>query len=309
MSPILSQIESTQLLYLLVLLASVVFWQITQQPRAPAYSRHRRRPSDASSGHPCRGRKKAQWVRDEVIRLGALNPHGSCRTIAATFCAMYHGVEKVSKSWVAVLLRDEKYRVEVVRKQIRSRRPPILPRNRIWALDLTFVPMGTGTKIALGIIDHGTRACIALQLLPSKHSWVILRELANAVRRYGRPATVRTDNEVVFTSRLFRWGLRLLDIRHQRIEKLAPWQNGRIERFFGSFKACWQLFTESSGDCVQDLSLELKTFRAWYNHVRPHQHLDGRVPADVWNGTEPSVDRPHAYVSEWEEVLTGFHFR
>ena len=160
-----------------------------------------------------------------------------------------------------------------------------------------------------GIIDHGTRACIALQQLPSKYSWVILRELAKAVRRYGRPATVRTDNEAVFISRLFRWGLRILGIRHQRIEKLAPWQNGRIERFFGSFKASWRLFCESSGGTVEDLRPELEIFRAWYNHVRPHQHLDGRVPADVWTGAMPAAYRPYCYFSEWEEVLTGFHFR
>lgn len=120
---------------------------------------------------------------------------------------------------------------------------------------------------------------------------------------------MRTDNEAVFTSRFFRLGLRLLGICHQRIEKLAPWKNGRVERLFGSFKACWRLFPENFRGTVRDLQPELKTFRAWYNHVRPHQHLGGRVPADVWNGTEPSAHRPHTYVSEWEEVLTGFHFR
>jgi len=244
-----------------------------------------------------------------VARIAALNPRDSCRKIAAVFCAMYHGIEKISKSWVAVFLRDEKYHIEAVRKEIRGRKPPIMPRNLIWALDLTAVPMATGTQLALGIIDHGTRACIALQHLESKHSFVILRELVRAIRQFGRPAKLRTDNEAIFTSWLFRLGLRILDIQHQRIEKLAPWQNGRIKRFFGTFKACWRLFRERIDPEVDDLGSELGVFRGWYNHVRPHQHLDGRVPADVWNGTEPSADRPYAYVSEWEEVLTGFHFR
>jgi len=222
---------------------------------------------------------------------------------------MFHGIENISKSWVAVFLRDEKYRIETVRKEVQRRKPAITPRNRIWALDLTGVPLGSSSEIALGIIDHGTRACIALQHLESKHSFVILRELVQAIRKFGKPTKPRTDNEAIFTSWLFRLGLRILDIQHQRIEKLAPWQNGRIERFFGTFKACWRLFRERVDREVEDLGSELRVFRGWYNHVRPHQHLNGRVPADVWSATEPSADRPYSYVSEWKEVLTGFHFR
>ena len=30
--------------------------------------------------------------------------------------------------------------------------------------------------------------------------------------------------------------LRLMGIRHQRIDPHCPWQNGRIERFFGTLK-------------------------------------------------------------------------
>jgi transposase InsO family protein len=60
--------------------------------------------------------------------------------------------------------------------------------------------------------------------------------LAQAIRRYGKPRILRTDNEAVFTSRTFRLGLLLLGIRHQRIDAHCPWQNGRMERFFGTLK-------------------------------------------------------------------------
>ena len=57
-----------------------------------------------------------------------------------------------------------------------------------------------------------------------------------AVKGYGRPQFLRTDNEAVLVSRFFRLGLWLLGIRQQRIEPGCPWQNGRVERFIGTVK-------------------------------------------------------------------------
>jgi transposase InsO family protein len=66
--------------------------------------------------------------------------------------------------------------------------------------------------------------------------------VAGRHQRFGAPKCVRTDNEAVFTSRLFRLGLHLLGIRHQRTAPFAPWQNGRIERFFGTFKERFRIW-------------------------------------------------------------------
>jgi transposase InsO family protein len=40
----------------------------------------------------------------------------------------------------------------------------------------------------------------------------------------------------VFTSVRFRLTLWLLGIQHQRIDPHCPWQNGRVEQFFGTLK-------------------------------------------------------------------------
>ena len=75
-----------------------------------------------------------------------------------------------------------------------------------------------------------------LQRLSDKSSWTLLQELVQAVKRYGRPQFVRTDNEAVLVSRVFTFGLWLLGNRQQRIEPGCPWQNGRVERFIGTVK-------------------------------------------------------------------------
>jgi transposase InsO family protein len=91
--------------------------------------------------------------------------------------------------------------------------------------------------VVLALIGHGTRACLALDLLASKHSLRLFRVLTQTVKRFGTPTSLRTDNEAVFTSRLFRSAFKALGIRPQRSDKHCPWQNGRIERFFGTFKS------------------------------------------------------------------------
>jgi len=70
-------------------------------------------------------------------------------------------------------------------------------------------------------------------------------------------------------------------IRHQRIEPHCPWQNGRIERFFGTLKHALDRWAVENRD---QLNTSLLLFRLWYNHARPHQNLQGHTPAEAWRG-------------------------
>jgi len=85
------------------------------------------------------------------------------------------------------------------------------------------------------VADLIRRHCYEIAL-ETKSSWTLVRKLAESIRRFGKPQAVRTDNEPVFTSRVFRAALLLLGIRHQRTDLHCPWQNGRVERFFGTLK-------------------------------------------------------------------------
>lgn len=108
------------------------------------------------------------------------------------------------------------------------------------------------------------------------------------MKRYGTPTFLRTDNEAVFVSRLFRLGLWVLGIRQQRIEPGCPWQNGRVERFIGTVKR--ELAKESVTD-ERQMEQALRKIRTWYNHDRPHDHLQGRTPAEVWAGVDIFASR------------------
>ena len=155
----------------------------------------------------------------------------------------------------------------------------------------------------LGIVDHGTRRCLSLQALQHKASITILRTLLDAIEHYGMPRAIRTNNEAIFHSRLFCFALAWLGIRHQTTELHCPWQNGRIERFFGTLKAKldrWAVAGQTS------LNATLVVFRLWYNHVRPHQHLQGRTPVEAWNRCDiRRRSRRRVWFEAWDGLLQG----
>jgi transposase InsO family protein len=91
----------------------------------------------------------------------------------------------------------------------------------------------------------------------------------------GKPGRIRTDNEAVFTSHVFKAALGALGIRHQTTELACPWKNGRIERLFGTLKQTLNSFKINSRGELQGL---LHCFSFWYNAIRPHQNLNDRTP-------------------------------
>ena len=90
---------------------------------------------------------------------------------------------------------------------------------------------------------------------------------------------IRTDNERCFTSPAFSQALKNLGIHHQTTELHCPWQNGRIERLFGTLKQQLNQIHIQSAEHLQSL---LDEFKYGYNTIRLHQHLGYQTPHEVW---------------------------
>ena len=261
---------------------------------------------DVRRGRSVRSQPKPAWVAREVMRLKAWSPELGCRVVAEVFNRQFAQRRvSVGKTYVANLVRKRRAEILRLRREMKHRVPRSMPRNRTWALDLTGKADLSGRQhLILGLLDHGTRACLRLSALADKSSLTILRELIGAFRQFGVPRYLRTDNEACLVSRTLRVALALLGVRHQRIERHCPWQNGRIERFFGTLKRKLDRIAIADSD---DLRGKLVAFRAWYNHVRPHQHLDGYTPAEAWAGHRKSTRRPRWFTG-WDGRLSGWFF-
>lgn len=224
-------------------------------------------------------RRKPDWVRKRIVWYKANNPTRSVRQLAAIFDRRHGPDMTVSPTFVWGVLKTHQADIRLVRTRLRRRQHRPTPSHHVWGLDLCGkVDLEGRSHSIFGILDHGPRACIALTALRTKASVALLRTLLDAIEHFGKPHAVRTDNEACFTSHLFRLGLWLLGIRHQRIDLHCPWQNGRIERFFGTLKG--KLNRIEIADFA-GLHQALIQFRCWYNHVRPHQHLGYLTPAEA----------------------------
>lgn len=193
----------------------------------------------------------------------------------------------VGKTYVHETLQGHNYEVQILRRNLKQAKPKSVPRNLIWGIDLTGKTDADRNLYSIfGIIEH----------------------LQQAIRLHGKPKIIRTDNEGMFRSSAFAAALEQLGIRHQRTTPGCPWQNGRIERLFGTLKQvldCWIV----SG--IAQLNRDLDTFRYWCNHIRPHQNLDGRTPAEAWNGIAPYAKpaKQEHWFEAWDGLLSGYYLR
>lgn len=294
----------------LLLLVAILLAVLPGRGKQPRRLRTRRRSQPSAPSHRRVHPPKPPWVRREVLRLKALMPEAGCRRVAETFNRLHQSRKgmTVGKTFVADTIRQHGEELLRLRREIKHRQPRPLARNVIWALDWTWVSGADGASTpVLGVLDHGSRACLELQPVESRRTVAVLRQLLGLFERFGTPKVLRTDNEPAVRSLLFRAALRLLGVRHQRTDPCAPWQNGRIERLFGTVKEVLRKRKGRTGaELVTDIDLQL--IRTWYNHLRPHQHLGGRTPAEAWSEKETDRKRRTRWVSHWDGLLAGCYW-
>ena len=162
--------------------------------------------------------QKPEWLKTEIIRLKALMPQAGCRSIADLCNRRFAASRKVTvgKTYVHQILQQHDYEIQILRRNLKHAKPKPVPRNLIWGIDLTGKTDSQGyLHFLFGIIDHGSRALLHLQVLHEKTSHTLLTCLLEVIRTHGKPKIIRTDNEAIFTSRKFCLGLKKLGIRHQ----------------------------------------------------------------------------------------------
>jgi transposase InsO family protein len=158
----------------------------------------------------------------------------------------------------------------------------------LWQLDIVggaFLSDGTEAKIVTGVDDH-SRYCVICQVVPRATGRAVCLAFAAALRRFGVPGEVLSDNGKQFTDRFGKGGEVLFDricrdngITHRLTKPRSPTTTGKIERFHGSLRR------ELLDDAVPfaDLAAAQAAVDAWvreYNTNRPHQAIGMATPAD-----------------------------
>ena len=162
---------------LLCLLALLLLLYSSWTSSPPQLRRHRYRIKTI----PCstaRNRRKPAWVKEAIIKL-KVESNLSCYKLAATFNQLYaaeHGIT-VGKTLVAETVRAHAYEIGQLRKRWKRQRPRPLPRNTIWAMDMTDKDQQGNRHSILSILDHGSHMALALLALRDHSSLTLLKWL------------------------------------------------------------------------------------------------------------------------------------
>ena len=160
----------------------------------------------------------------------------------------------------------------------------------LWQMDTVggfLIAQGSGTvrvKALTGVDDH-SRFCVSAFLMRRETSGNVCEGLARALRTYGVPGQILTDNGKVFTGRFGRPPVEVLfdrvcrenGIEHLLTQPRSPTTTGKIERFHRALRA--EFRTDRVFASIGIAQAELDEWVADYNTRRPHQGLDMATPA------------------------------
>ena len=174
---------------------------------------------------------------------------------------------------------------------IRFERPAPM---QLWGIDIVggvqLVNPVTGelreAKVITGVDDH-SRFCVIAMVVERATARAVCLAFAQALARFGVPEEVITDNGKQFTDRFNRYGptrgevlfdkiCRRNGITHLLTAPASPNQNGKVERFHGTFRP--ELGDLGPFESVQVAQAAVDAWVESYNRNRPHQGLDERVP-------------------------------
>ena len=187
---------------------------------------------------------------------------------------------------------------------------------QLWQMDIVggirLVSPVTGelreAKVVTAVDDH-SRYCVIAKVAERATGRVVCLALAEALARFGVPEEIGTDNGKQFTDRFGKHGTRNGEVlsgkicRHNGITRrltapASPNQNGKVERFHGTFR---RDFPDIAGPftSVQEAQAAVDSYVAEYNTDRPHQALDEKVPVTPAERFAPVPASQQNLISLW----------
>jgi transposase InsO family protein len=165
--------------------------------------------------------------------------------------------------------------------------------NQLWQTDLfTFMLKRQNRRVFLvAFMDDHSRYIVSYGLHASQSAALVIEVLRAGIASCGAPQEVLTDNGSQYVTwrgtSAFAKELQRRGIQHVVASPRRPQTLGKVERFWGTlWRECLQaaVFID-----LADAQTRIGHFIDYYNYRRPHQGLDGLVPADRFFQLAPEV--------------------
>ena len=249
--------------------------------------------SDAPRGAPP-GSRLTEPTQRAILMLKQAHPEWGCDRIRDVL--MRGEGYSASAGAIAHLLRDNGYELDEVPttphepaiQHFERARP-----NQLWQSDLfTFLLKRENRRVYLVVyLDDHSRFIVGYGVWASAGGALVREVLEAAIANFGAPEEVLTDNgpqyvtwrgTSAFDKLLERRGIRHLVARPRRPQTL-----GKTERFWGTL---WRECVEAAVfQGLDDARRRVGHFIDHYNFQRPHQGIEGLVPADRYFAAAPQV--------------------
>jgi transposase InsO family protein len=192
---------------------------------------------------------------------------------------------------------------------VRWQRPAAM---QLWQLDILFGPVlvdvVTGelrrARIVTGVDDH-SRYCVLARVVERATGRAVCLAFSEALRRYGAPEEVLTDNGQQFSGRFSRGGEVLFDkicrkngIAHRLTQPSSPTTTGKIERFHQTLRR--ELLDDARPFAsLLQAQAALDDWVREYNAKRPHQALETKVPVSPADRFQPAPEEQRELLPLW----------
>jgi transposase InsO family protein len=190
--------------------------------------------------------------------------------------------------------------------------------NELWQMDYKgwFRLLNTQQCHPLTITDDHSRFNICLEACKNQQEETVKNALINVFRKYGLPYMMLADNGgpwgaagneshegIRCYTTLEKWLIQLnIKLIHGR--PYHPQTQGKEERFHKTLKQ--ELIDHEQFHDHKHCQKRFDTWREKYNCIRPHESLDFRVPAEVY---EPSYKSYPEKINPYEYNLTDIKRR
>ena len=179
------------------------------------------------------------------------------------------------------------------RPRVANRRFVYPAPNCCWQIDAFTWSLTDGTAVAIHqVIDDNTRLALATLVAPGETSKAALQVVSEAIRRWGTPQRLLSDNGIAFnptrrgiTGKLVDY-LRDLGVTPITGKPDRPTTQGKNERFHQTLQK-W-LNAHPPATTIPDLQTIVDEFDDYYNTQRAHQALDGATPMEAWTSRDPA---------------------
>ena len=234
---------------------------------------------------PRRARKTPGAVREKIVEAKRTNPTWGVRKIRDGLKRFLH--LGVSRETVRRTLHAQG---EPLVRRKRRRHPQGQPKSferakpgEMWQTDIFTVRLREGRQAKLiGFLDDHSRFIVGWGVFMTANTGNVVEVLRKTVSDYGAPTELLSDNGPPYATWRgesgFQKELKKHGIRHVRSRPRHPETCGKIERFWGSL---WQECLEKvPTESLDDVRRRIDLWVQHYNFQRPHQGLEGLVPAD-----------------------------